>query len=91
MVKKKTMSLLLTAGLVLSVNGVNAQGPSQAPNAQSATAFDNKIIKKISADNMYDTIAKLSAQPRAAGTEGELIGAQYIKSQFEQYGYETEL
>lgn len=91
MVKKKTMSLLLTAGLVLSVNGVNAQGASQAPNAQSATAFDNKIIKKISADNMYDTIAKLSAQPRAAGTEGELIGAQYIKSQFEQYGYETEL
>ncbi|WP_342433380.1 M28 family peptidase [Neobacillus sp. FSL H8-0543] len=91
MAKKKTISLLLTAGLVLSVNGVSAQEPSQAPNAQSATAFDNKVIKKISADNMYDTIAKLSAQPRAAGTEGELIGAQYIKSQFEQYGYETEL
>ncbi|WP_312469642.1 M28 family peptidase [Neobacillus sp.] len=91
MTRKKTMAVLLTAGIVLGVNGVYAQGPPAAPNAQSATAFDNKIIKKISADNMYNTIALLSAQPREAGTEGELIGVQYIKSQFEKYGYETEL
>ncbi|WP_066321129.1 M28 family peptidase [Bacillus sp. FJAT-29814] len=91
MKKKKIMSALLTAGLVLSVNGAYAAGPTGAPNAQSATAFDNKIIKKISADNMYNTIAKLSAQPRAAGTEGEWIGVQYIASQFKQYGYETEI
>ncbi|MBY0097139.1 M28 family peptidase [Mesobacillus maritimus] len=88
---KKTMSAMLAAGLIISVGTASAQQPQKAPNAQSASAFDNKIIKKISSDNMYNTIAKLSAQPRAAGTPGELIGAKYIKSQFEQYGYETEL
>ncbi|MCM3668117.1 M20/M25/M40 family metallo-hydrolase [Mesobacillus maritimus] len=88
---KKTMSAMLAAGLVLSVGVASAQEPVQKPNAQAASAFDNKIIKKISSDNMYNTIAKLSAQPREAGTEGEWIGVQYIKSQFEQLGYETEL
>ncbi|MFF2445883.1 M28 family peptidase [Neobacillus sp. NPDC058068] len=91
MKKKKVMSVLLTAGLVLSVNGVYAQGNGGAPNSNAASAFDNKIIKKISADNMYNTIALLSEEPRTAGTPGELKGAQYIKSQFEKYGYETEL
>lgn len=89
---RKTMAAVLAAGLAISVNGISAYIPAQAQSATaSSTAFDNKIIKKISADNMYNTIATLSAQPREAGTEGELIGAQYIKSQFEQYGYETEL
>jgi len=91
MSKKKALSVLLTAGLVLSVNGVYAQGPEGAPNSNAASAFDNKIIKKISADNMYNTIDLLSKEPRAAGTDGELKGAQYIKGQFEKYGYETEL
>jgi len=88
---KKTMSAMLAAGLVLSVGVASAQEAPKAPNSQSASAFDNKIIKKISSDNMYNTIAKLSAQPREAGTEGEWSGVQYIKSQFEQYGYETEI
>ncbi|WHZ58210.1 M28 family peptidase [Metabacillus hrfriensis] len=88
---RKTMAGLLAAGVAFSFNGVMAEGPVQAPNAQSSSAFDNKIIKKISSDNMYNTVAKLSQQPREAGTDGELVGAQYIKSQFEKYGYETEL
>lgn len=91
MSKKKMMSVLITAGLVLSVNAAYAQGPGGAPNSNAASAFDNKIIKKISADNMYNTIALLSKEPRTAGTPGELKGAQYIKGQFEKYGYETEL
>ncbi|MGD6796070.1 M28 family peptidase [Metabacillus indicus] len=88
---KKTMAGLLAAGVAFSFQGAMAQGPAQAPNVQSSSAFDNKVIKKISADNMYSTVAKLSQQPREAGTPGELTGAQYIKSQFEKYGYETEL
>ncbi|GHI00378.1 M28 family peptidase [Neobacillus kokaensis] len=92
MAKKKVISVLLTAGLVLSVNGAYAQGPvSGTPNQNAASAFDNKIINKINADNMYNTVALLSEQPRAAGTDGELKGAEYIKRQFEKYGYETEL
>ncbi|OCA84963.1 M28 family peptidase [Pseudobacillus wudalianchiensis] len=89
--KKKMMSALLAAGLVLSVQGAYAQGPAAAPNVHASSAFDNKIIKKINADNMYNTIALLSEQPRAAGTDGELKGATYIKGKFEEYGYETEL
>ncbi|MFS0862597.1 M20/M25/M40 family metallo-hydrolase [Fredinandcohnia sp. 179-A 10B2 NHS] len=88
---RKSIAVVLAAGLVLSVNGVSASGPNGAPNSQSATAFDNKIIKKINADNMYNRIALLSEQPRAAGTEGEYKAVQYIKSQFEEYGYETEI
>ncbi|SFA92070.1 MULTISPECIES: M28 family peptidase [unclassified Bacillus (in: firmicutes)] len=88
---RKTMTGILAAGLVFSFHGVMAQGPGTTSNAQSDSAFDNKIIKKINSDNMYNTVAKLSLQPREAGTEGELVGVNYIKSQFEQYGYETEL
>jgi hypothetical protein len=73
MSKKKIMSVLLTAGLVLSVNAANAQGPGEAPNSNAASAFDNKIIKKISADNMYNTIALLSKEPRTAGTPGAMV------------------
>ena len=91
MSKKKVMSVLLTAGLVLSVQGAYAQESVGSPNSNASSAFDNKIIKKISADNMYNTIALLSEQPRAAGTNGELRGATYIKGKFEEYGYETEL
>lgn len=92
MKRKKTMSALLAAGLILSVNGAYAKEPDAgAPNANAASAFDNKIIKKISADNMYNHIAYLSGVPRQAGTDGELRGVQYIESQFKQYGYETEV
>ncbi|UAT29170.1 M28 family peptidase [Bacillus badius] len=91
MSKKKAMSLLLTAGLVFSVQGAYAQGKEGVPNSQAAAAFDNKIIKKINSDHMYNTVALLSEQPRAAGTDGELKGAMYIKGQFEKYGYQTEL
>ncbi|PAL07978.1 hypothetical protein B8W99_23165, partial [Peribacillus simplex] len=78
---RKSLSVLLAAGMVLSTGTVFAQ-TSGAINAQSDTAFDNKVIKKISADNMYNTIAYLSEQPRAAGTEGELRAVKYIESQF---------
>ncbi|AZU62020.1 M28 family peptidase [Neobacillus mesonae] len=92
MAKKKVISALLTAGLVLSVNGAYAQGPvSGAPNQNAASAFDNKIIKKINADNMYNTVAYLSEVPRQAGTPGELRGVQYIEGKFKEYGYETEI
>ncbi|OCA84164.1 aminopeptidase [Bacillus sp. FJAT-27225] len=90
--RKKTMSLLLTAGLMLSVNGAYAKAPEAGtPNTNAAAAFDNKIIKKISADNMYNHIAYLSEVPRQAGTPGELRGVNYIESHFKQYGYETEV
>ncbi|CEG28537.1 M28 family peptidase [Bacillus sp. B-jedd] len=91
MSKKRTMAILMAAGLVLSTGGVYAQGNEGAPNQNAASAFDNKIIKKISADNMYNHIAYLSQVPREAGTEGEVRGVEYIEGHFKQYGYETEV
>ncbi|MED3788544.1 M20/M25/M40 family metallo-hydrolase [Peribacillus frigoritolerans] len=87
---RKSLTALLAAGMVLSTGTVFAQ-TSGAINAQSDTAFDNKVIKKISADNMYNTIAYLSEQPRAAGTEGELRAVKYIESQFKSLGFETKV
>ncbi|WP_309520690.1 M28 family peptidase [Peribacillus frigoritolerans] len=87
---RKSLTVLLAAGMVLSTGTVFAQ-TNGAKNAQSDTAFDNKVIKKISADNMYNTIAFLSEQPRAAGTEGELLAVKYIESQFKSLGFETKV
>lgn len=83
------MAVVLALGLVLSTGTAYAQ--KGAPNEHTSTAFDNKIIKKISADNMYNTIAYLSEQPREAGTEGEVRAVNYIENEFKKLGYETEI
>jgi aminopeptidase YwaD len=88
---KKALTVLLAGGLVLSSAPAAVSANPHAPNEQSDHAFDNKIIKKINADRMYNRIALLSETPRQAGTEGEYNAVQYIKSEFESYGYETEL
>ncbi|MFJ7829444.1 M28 family peptidase [Peribacillus sp. NPDC097284] len=89
---RKSLTVLLATGMVLSSGTALAQpNGNGAPNAQSSTAFDNKVIKKISADNMYNTIAYLSEEPRAAGTEGEIRAVKYIESQFKSLGFETKI
>ncbi|MEH7304156.1 M28 family peptidase [Neobacillus drentensis] len=90
MFRRKSIITILAAGMVLSSGAVYAQTIS-APNGQSDTAFDNKIIKKISADNMYNTIALLSEQPREAGTEGEVRAVNYIEGEFKSLGFETKV
>ena len=65
--------------------------PAQKANLQSDQAFDNKIVKRIKEENIYNHIAELSKNPRVAGTPGEDAAVEYIKSQFESYGYETEM
>ncbi|MGE7118837.1 M28 family peptidase [Peribacillus sp. NPDC046944] len=89
---RRSLTVLLATGMVLSTGTALAQpNGNGAPNAQSSTAFDNKVIKKISADNMYNTIAYLSEEPRAAGTEGEIRAVKYIESQFKSLGFETKI
>ncbi|MGY0691391.1 M28 family peptidase [Virgibacillus sp. FSP13] len=53
--------------------------------------YDNKIIKDINVDSMYDNIAYLSEVPREAGTDGEVRAVEYIESEFKKLGYETEI
>lgn len=55
----------------------------------SAQAFDNRIIKQIDVDNIYDHVYHLSENigPRVYGTEAELETVEYLADQFESYGY----
>ncbi|MFD1706038.1 M28 family peptidase [Siminovitchia sediminis] len=88
--KKPFAALLVAASLTLGVPAVGAkENPSPPPQAQKA--FDNKIIKRIKADNMYNHIAHLSSEPRIAGTEAEWNAVQYIEGELASYGYETEI
>ncbi|WP_026568592.1 M28 family peptidase [Bacillus sp. UNC41MFS5] len=88
MFRRKSIITVLAASMLLSSGVVYAQA-NGTQNAQSDTAFDNKVIKKISSENMYNTIKYLSAVPREAGTEGEVRGVEYIESQFKSLGLET--
>lgn len=53
--------------------------------------YDNKVIKDINVDDMYDNIAFLSETPRVAGTKDEKDAVDYIESELKDLGYETEV
>lgn len=53
--------------------------------------FDNKVIKDINVDDMYDNIAFLSETPRVAGSEEEKKAVDYIEGELKGLGYETEI
>lgn len=92
--RKRTLSILLAASLTLGATATSAAPltpVAKAGNLQSDQAFDNKIVKRIKVDNIYNHIAELSKNPRVAGTQGEYEAVEYIKRQFESYGYETEI
>ncbi|WP_428912114.1 M28 family peptidase [Niallia sp. Krafla_26] len=88
MFKKTTLSILLAASLSV---GATPAWAAPKENLQSDQAFDNRIVKRIKVDNIYNHIVKLSENPRVAGTPGEDAAVEYIKSQFESYGYDTEV
>lgn len=88
--RKPFAALMIAASLAVGVPAAYAK-EAPAPPAQAQKAFDNKILKKISADNMYNHIAHLSAEPRVAGTEAEWNAVQYIESELASYGYKTEI
>ena len=90
MIRKTSLSILLAASLSFGGTAVWA-APAQKANLQSDQAFDNKIVKRIKEENIYNHIAELSKNPRVAGTPGEDAAVKYIKRQFESYGYETEV
>ncbi|WP_342744218.1 M20/M25/M40 family metallo-hydrolase [Oceanobacillus senegalensis] len=61
-----------------------------APNGNAKQALDNKIVKRIKVDNIYEHVSYLSEEigSRAAGTEGEARTIDYLVEQFESYGYD---
>ncbi|UFJ39299.1 M28 family peptidase [Brevibacillus humidisoli] len=86
--RKALLSLLLTASLCFSTAAVWA---APEKNLTSDQAFDNKIVKRIKVENIYNHIAELSKTPRVAGTPAEDRAVEYIKREFESYGYDTDV
>lgn len=58
---------------------------------EKSTNFKIKILETIDDDIMYKHIKSLSKVPRVAGTKQEDEAVDYIKKQFDSYGYKTEV
>ncbi|MRG85629.1 M20/M25/M40 family metallo-hydrolase [Salinibacillus xinjiangensis] len=88
MKRLKVSSLLMTILMLMVTPSFVAADASS--NGESNQAFDNKIVKRVDVDNIYQHISYLSEEigSRAAGTEGELQTVDYLVEQFESYGYE---
>ncbi|WP_134704524.1 M28 family peptidase [Ammoniphilus sp. YIM 78166] len=91
MLRKPFLSMTLAASLTFGATVAFAQQPVEAKSNPSVQAFDNKIVKKINVDNIYNMIGLLSETPRVSGTIEEANTAQYIKDQLEGFGLKTEV
>ncbi|WP_210366035.1 M28 family peptidase [Bacillus sp. REN3] len=94
MKKKPFLTLALAATIAaspLAAQGIYAGPAESVQQAQSLNVFDNKVLNNINVENIYNNIEYLSRTPRVAGTEAEQKAIQYVKEQFESYGYKTEL
>lgn len=87
-IKKPLVSFMLAASIGIGGSAVYAAPPVSSP---SSHAFDNKVIKHINVDSIYNHIDFLSQSPRVAGTDGEMKAIEYIQKQFNSYGYDTKL
>ncbi|WP_017186107.1 M28 family peptidase [Alkalibacillus haloalkaliphilus] len=86
---KRKLIYFLSVLLVLTmVPMTGVAGEEDNPGKQ---AFDNRIVKQIDVDRIYDHVYHLSENigPRVAGTEGELETVDYLVDEFESYGYEN--
>jgi len=86
-ITKKLISLL--AAFAISVPMISFA----APNENALKAFDQKIITKVDSNKALQHIKYLSESigPRVAGTDEEKEASDYIKSQFESYGYDVQV
>lgn len=91
--KKLVLSVGLSTTLAFGAIGTTTvlAKPTSVTQSQSEKYFDHMIINKLNVENIYNNIAYLSKTPRVAGTESEDKAVQYIKEQFESYGYEAEI
>ncbi|RXT03878.1 M28 family peptidase [Ammoniphilus sp. CFH 90114] len=87
--RRALLSVILAASLSFGVTSAFAAPPVEGNPA--VHAFDNKVIKMISAENMYNNIVYLSQTPRVTSTVEEAQAAEYIKAEFEKLGLQTEI
>lgn len=90
--KKTVLTLALATSLSLGAVGSHAAAAVQVPEVHfNQGHFDQKVLNKIDAEKIYKNIDLLAKQPRVAGTEAEKQASEFIKKQFESYGYEVEV
>lgn len=94
--KKKNRLLTAALATTLAFGGLSVQAFAQPTTIaeqqfSGVNGLDNKVLNKINADNIYNTIAHLEKTPRVAASPEEYAAVQYIKQQFESYGYEAEI
>jgi len=87
---KIILSSLMVAGLIASPVSAAQEGP---PNQQAAQAFDNKVVKKIDKERIYQAVYDLSVGIgiRVAGTEGEMAAVNYIANEYRSMGLDVEI
>ncbi|MFT9495655.1 M28 family peptidase [Anaerosolibacter sp.] len=90
--KRKTKILALVLVFVLIMSSFALAAP-KVEKGSSAVAFDKKVLARIDADKVLKHISYLSETigPRIAGSEEEREAAEYIKDEFEKYGYDTKM
>lgn len=91
MFRKKSIVSILATSILLSSSMVYAQTGNAQTQSTAKMITDSSFIQKINANNMYNTIALLSEQPREAGTPGEVRAVEYIEGQFKGLGFETKV
>ncbi|WP_100330277.1 M28 family peptidase [Bacillus xiapuensis] len=92
--KKPVLKLALVTAISFGAFGSHpafAEPVNPVKASQSIPAFDHKIIQQVNSENIYRMIEHLSKEPRVAGTETEDKAVEYIKKQFESYGYQPEI
>ncbi|VEF48841.1 aminopeptidase [Bacillus freudenreichii] len=87
---KIVLSCMMATGLIFAPAAAAQEGP---PNQQAAQAFDNKVVKKIDKERIYQHVYDLSVDIgiRVAGTEGEMAAVNYIANQYRSLGLEVEI
>ncbi|WP_010094432.1 M28 family peptidase [Ornithinibacillus scapharcae] len=90
--KSKFLSIALAITLVIGSLSVPVFAhPTKGQPQSMDNPLDKKVINKIDADNIYNTIDYLQQTPRVASTPEEYAAVQYVKGQFESYGYDVEV
>lgn len=91
--KTKGFKRLRMVAATLALVFMSSSYAFAAPNENAGSPFDQKVLSRIKTDRALDHIKYLSEEigPRVAGTNEEIRAREYIKTQFEKYGYETEI
>lgn len=84
--KKTVISLAIATSLTLSFTSVQASTSANASHHQSS---DQKVLKKVNTEKIYQDIAYLSKKPRVAGTEAEREAATFVQKRLSKLGYES--